>query len=166
MIQPRKLSNAVVNILQARLVDEYTAFAFYRNASNWCKNVGLFVAAKYFEEESNSELGHAKMIENMLVDWNVAPIIPSISTPDKCSSLAEIITDAYELESGLYDSYEKNAADLLTSDEINGFRFLQQFVQIQNDSVAEYSDMINILSGVDYSDKFKLLELEENLFGD
>jgi hypothetical protein len=44
------------------------------------------------------------------------------------------------------------------------FDFLQQFRTIQTQSVAEYSDMINMLEGVNVNDKFQMLMLEKKLF--
>ena len=59
-IAPRKLSDDIVGIFDARLGDEYTAHFFYRNAANWCKNMNYKKAAAYFEAEANSELEHEK----------------------------------------------------------------------------------------------------------
>lgn len=36
--KPRTLPSEVVQLLNDRLGDEYTAYFFYRNAANWCKN--------------------------------------------------------------------------------------------------------------------------------
>jgi hypothetical protein len=44
------------------------------------------------------------------------------------------------------------------------FDFLQEFRKIQKDSVAEYSDKLNMLEGVDAKDKFNMLLLEKKLF--
>jgi len=44
------------------------------------------------------------------------------------------------------------------------FDFLQEFRMLQKQSVAEYSDKLNMLEGVDGKDKFKLLLLEKKLF--
>jgi len=80
-MKPNKLQDDVVSLLIPRLEDEYKAFYMYRAASNWCKNVGYFVAAVFFAIESKDELKHAKEIEAYLVGWNVTPDLPVIEKP-------------------------------------------------------------------------------------
>ena len=48
--------------------------------------------------------------------------------------------------------------------DICTFDFLQPLRAIQTKSVAEYSDKLNLLEGVEGTDKFKALLLEEKLF--
>lgn len=165
MKKPEKLSKEIVLLLLPRLKDEFNAYYFYRAASNWCQNVGFFKAAKYFLEESNSELEHAKGIENFLLDWNVIPTLPSIMQPENAfSGLGDIIEKAYDIEYKLYEDYENTSVEIFKTGDICVFDFLQKYRTIQKDSVAEYSNMLNILEGVDVGDKFKMLVLEENLF--
>jgi ferritin len=45
------------------------------------------------------------------------------------------------------------------------FNFLQGFVDIQNDSIAEMSDLLNAAQLVDVSNKLDLLHYEERYFG-
>lgn len=164
MKKPQKLSNEVVALLLPRLKDEFNAFYFYRAAQNWCANVGYFKAAKFFGDESEDELKHAKKIENYLVEWNITPALPTIPEPEiTFSGLGEIIEAAYQIEYDLYEEYEDTSMKMFKLD-LCVFDFLQEFRGIQQKSVAEYSDKINMLEGVDASDKFKLLMLEDKLF--
>ena len=166
MKKPIKISQKVVDILIPRLSDEFKASYHYRNASNWCKDVGFFKAAKFFEAESQSELEHAKGIENYLLDWNIVPVLPMIDAPATLESLADIIEKSYNLELALYMDYEKDSKSLMDMGELQAFDFLAKYRQIQQESVAEYSDMMNTLEGCKTDDKFQLLMLEENLFGE
>ncbi len=167
MIKPEKLSKEVVDLLLARLQNEYEAFYLYRSASNWCANVGFKKSADYFKSESDDELSHAKRLEQYLVDWNVIPSLPNIKSPELTfRGLADIIEKAYKIELELYEAYEETSAKVFKSGDIGVFDFLKQYLEIQTKSVAEYSDMLNILDGVDVNDKFKMLLLEENLFGE
>lgn len=164
MLQPKKLPPGIVAILEARLLDEYDAFYFYRSAANWCKNVGHQYAHKFFMEESNQELEHAKKIENYLTDWNVMPPFKNIAAADKdFKSLTDVVERAYEIEYDLYESYEKDAAKVL-KDDICTFKLIQDLLLIQQESVAEYSDMINELMLINPSDKFQLYYIEKRLF--
>jgi len=44
------------------------------------------------------------------------------------------------------------------------FDFLQFFRKAQKDSVATYSDMLNVLEGCNRGSKFEMLLLQEELF--
>lgn len=161
---PNKLDKDVVDLLLPRLKDEYNAFYFYRAASNWCQGVGYFKAAEFFAKESEDELGHAKKIEKYLVDWNISPELPTVERPQiTFSGLIEVIENAYEIEYALYEDYEGTSMEVFKKD-LCVFDFLQEFRKIQKDSVAEYSDKLNLLEGVDAKSKFNMLLLEKKLF--
>jgi len=165
MRKPVKLSKDVVNLLLPRLKNEYEAFYFYNAASNYCKNVGYEIAAEYFAKESKDELEHAKFLEDFLVGWNVIPELPKIDVPQLMfKSLVEVIEKSYEIEFDLYEDYEKTASDILKLGDISVFDMLKKYLEIQTKSVAEYSDMLNILEGCNESSKFELLMLEKKLF--
>jgi len=164
-MKPIKLPKEVVALLEPRLKDEFKAFYFYRSAANWCNNVGFKIAGEYFSKESDDELKHAKGIEKFLVDWNVTPSLPDIDPPElEFKSLGDLIEQAYTIERELYEEYEETSSKVFLTGDLCAFDFLQTYRTIQKDSVAEYSDMINALTGVDTNDKFKMLVLEENLF--
>lgn len=166
MKKPVKLSSEIVNLLLPRLKDEFTAAYFYRAASNWCNNVGFFKAGTFFAKESEDEFGHAKEIENFLVNWNVTPELPTIAKPTLTfSNLSEVISQAYEMEYALYEAYEETSVKIFKTEDLCVFDFLQGYRTKQTKAVAEYSDMINILEGVSLGSKFEMLMLEENLFG-
>jgi len=165
MKKPVQLSKEVVNLLLPRLGDEFSAFYFYRSASNWCKGVGFFKASEFFAKESEDELLHAKNIENYIVDWNVNPKLPIIDKPEiEFTSLVEIIEKAYKLEYDLYEAYEETSMEIFKTGDLCVFDFLAEYRKIQKDSVAEYSDKLNMLEGCDTSSKFELLVLEKKLF--
>lgn len=165
MKKPIKLSKEVIDLLLPRLKDELSAFYFYRSASNWCKNVGFFKAAEFFAKESEDESAHAKGIEDYLVDWNITPTLPIIEKPIlEFKSLVDVIEKAYMIEYDLYEAYEETSMDIFKTGDLCVFDFLQKYRTIQKDSVAEYSDKINLLEGCNESSKFELLMLEKKLF--
>ena len=55
MVTPRTLPEEIESLLNTRLGDEYTAYYFYRNAANWCKNANYKKAAAFFESELAGE---------------------------------------------------------------------------------------------------------------
>jgi len=161
----KTLEPSIVAILLPRLQDEFNAYYFYRAASNWCKSVGFNLAATYFAKESEDELSHAKKIEQFLVDWNVIPALPPINTPIlNFTSLGDVINQSYSIEYSLYADYEEDSVKILKTGDICVFDFLKEFRDIQVKSVAEYSDMLNLLQGVNVDGKFEMLLIEEKLF--
>lgn len=163
-MKPHSLDKPVVTLIAPRHSDEMNAFYFYRAASNWCQGVGYFKAAAFFAAESKDELEHAAKIEKYLVDWNITVPLPTVPKPQvEFSGLMEILEEAYKIEYNLYEAYEETLKKVYELD-VCTFVFLQEFSAIQTKSVAEYSDKLNLLEGIDADDKFKLLLLEEKLF--
>ncbi len=159
----KQLSEDVIVKLEQRLEDEFKAHYFYMCAGNWCNNQGYINAGTFFLNESNSELQHAKLIQDYLVQWNIQPTIPKVETNFEFESLIQIINQSYELEYDLLLKYANDSQKLILKDIIT-FDFLQQFRQIQNDSVKEFSDLLNVLRLIDYNDKYQLLYFENNYF--
>lgn len=166
MKKPTVLSKEIVKLLTPRIQDELLASYFYRDASNYLKGIGFNIAAAYFAKESADELVHSSILERYLVDWNVHPELESIDAQDNgFEGLVDVIEKAYELEYHLYTAYEKTAMSAFEKGDTCTFFFLAQFNDIQRKAVAEYSDMLNMLEGVE-DEKCDLLLLEEKLFGE
>lgn len=162
-MKPHKLEKQVVDLLIPRIQDEYSASYFYQAAHNWCADKGFFKAAAFFKEESGDEIEHAQTIQKYIVDWNVQPTLLQIPAPPTFTSLVDIIEKAYGIEYDLYEKYEDDSMKALALPDPCTFDFLQQFRSIQQKSVAEYSDKLNILEGVEPT-KINLLLIEEKLF--
>ena len=163
-MSPRTLDPTIVSALEARLKDEYTAHLIYKNAANWCKNVNYKHAAAFFEAEAADELTHAQKLQDYLTQWNVLPQIPVCAVPNTLTSLVDCINVSYEFEYALLKSYSdlQNAMD---GPHPATFNFVQQFVDIQNESVGVFSDLLNGLMLVDVTNKLDLLFFEGEYFG-
>ena len=165
-MKPEKLSQEVVTILQQRISDEYRVSFFYRTASNWCSDKGFKKAATWFKSEADEEITHAQKLLDYITDWNVLPEIAKIDSPQtEFKSLLDILSKAYEFEYNLYQEYEDTSAKVFKMGEICTFDFLKELRQIQNDSVIEASDRLNLLEGIDANDKFQMLMLQDQIFG-
>lgn len=163
-INPKTLDPSIVSALEARLKDEYTAHLIYKNAANWCKNVGYVKAGAFFEAEAADELTHAQKLQGFMIQWNVLPQIPVSTVPNMMKSLIDCVNSAYTFEYGLLQSYSKIQM------EVDGmhpatFNFIQEFVDIQNHSVGVFSDLLNALMLIDYNNKLDLLMFEDKYFG-
>lgn len=166
MKKPNKLPSEIVKLFKPLLEAEYTAFYFYKSAANWCNGEGFMLAGKYFEAESANELEHANKLQKFLVDWNINPDLPMIEPAEAGESLVDIIENAYDLEYALYEKYEEVSITAFEKGDVCTFDLFQFFRNTQTQSVAEYSDMLNVLEGCNTGSKFELLMLEENLFGE
>jgi ferritin len=162
--KPNTLPGEVEKILNDRLGDEYTAYYFYRNAANWCKNANYKKAAAFFEAEATGELGHALGIQDYLTSWNLLPAIPAVDTQVPFTSLVDIINKAYDLEYALLQKYSD---DQMTLDKTHAatFNFIQGYVNIQVGEVTEYSDYLNALELVDVNNRLDVLYFENQYFG-
>ena len=163
LVTPNVLDDQSVQLLTERIKDEYTAHYFYRNAANWCKNKNYSKAATFFDAEADSELEHAKGLQNYLIDFNIQPTIPQAETNKVFNSLVDIISGAYRMEYSLMESYNQNSSALFTTD-LTTFDFLQEYRKIQKDAVVEYSDLLNALQLIDNTDKFQILYFEQTYF--
>ena len=163
VLLPKKLNPEIVALLNQRLEDEYTAPYFYRNAANWCADKGYKKAAAYFVAEADSELQHAKLLQDFMVSWNVIPFIPPVKMVPAFTNLIDIVNKAYEMEYNLFIAYNNDSLEVFTSD-LATFDFLQQLRQIQNTSVAEYADLLNAAQLVNVSNNFEVLYFENQYF--
>lgn len=163
MVNPITLSDAVVNALNARIGDEYTAHYFYNAAFNWCSDKNYKNAAAFFAAESMAELEHAQKLQKYLVDWNCTPVLPSVEANFKFATLPDIVEKAYQLELDLFNKYVKDSQSIFAID-LATFDFLQGYRQIQTDSVIEYSDLLAALELINVNNKLDVLHFEEIYF--
>lgn len=162
--KPNQLKKEVVNLLNQRIGDEYTAHYFYRSAANWCHNMAYKKAAAFFDAEAADELEHAKGLQKYLTDWDVLPTIPKVETNVKFDNLADIIVKAYDMEYGLLQSYSENSKTIFPLDQAT-YVFLQDYVKQNTGSTSEYADLLNALQLINPENNFELLYFENQYFG-
>lgn len=163
MTTPKKLNSKVVEALLERHEDEMNAFYFYAAASNWCESVGYLKSAAFFKQESLDEREHAKLIEKYLTDWNIVPKLGAVKAPKtNFQSLADVYSQAYDLEYALYEAYEETSKEMFNVD-LCVFDFLTPLRKIQNDSVAEYSTYLNKLALLKPEDTFQMLWFDQHI---
>lgn len=158
-----KLSNEVVELLIDRLQDEYYAHYLYRSAANWCHDKNYKKAAAFFDADADTELEHAKTIQKYLTDFNIVPKMPQSETKFSFDNLIDIIHKAYQFELKLMKSYNENSHSVFQED-LTTFDFLQQFREIQRESVVEFNDLINASDLINKKDKFQVLYFEQTYF--
>lgn len=163
VLLPKTLTEEIITSINDALVEEYTAHYFYRGAANWCAGVAYNKAAAFFTAEAAAELEHAEKLQKYLVDWNCTPKLPSVKFSGEFKSLIDVVNKSYAIEYQLGSKY-MNWATQVFSKHLMTFNFLQEFVDIQNQSIAEYSDLLNAAQLIDVDKKLDLLHYEERYF--
>jgi len=161
---PRTLTPEIVDILNSAIAEEYTAHYFYRGAANWCQGVGYTKAAEFYTKEAAAELEHAEKLQKYIVDWNATPLLPAIKFNGNFAHLIDVVNKSYAIEYQLGDKYMAWTRQMFDT-HLMTFNFLQGFVDLQNDSIAEMSDLLNAAQLIDVSNKLDLLHFEERYFG-
>lgn len=161
---PVELNSTIVDMINERIGDEYLAHYFYTCASNWCEEVGYTNAGKFFLDEADAELVHAKKLQKYLLDWNIVPKIPKVETDHVVKSLVDCINQAYRIEYNLYQKYDEISRHISQLD-LATFDFLSEFRLIQKDSVAEFANLLSKLKLIDTTDKLSLIVFEQHNFG-
>lgn len=139
---------------------ELKAFYLYRHGSGWCRNVGYDIAADYFQKESDDELKHARRIETLLSDYGFTPPMPDLDgVSEVYNGLPDLIDAAYNAEHDLLLEYRDAIKEMPAEVAV----WMQKFLTIQRESVAEYLTMKNKLS---LAKDTNLLLIEESLFGE
>lgn len=98
-----------------------------------------------------------------MTQWNILPNLPQVPTNQKFEDLVDIINQAYSLEYNLLMKYSKDQQSLLGVHPPT-FNFIQKYVDIQNQSIEEYSDLLNALKLVQWTNKFEVLYFEQTYF--
>jgi len=161
----KKLDKKIVDLLRARCQTELNISHFYRSASNWCNDNGFMKAGKWFMEEADDEMKHFATLNKFIVDWNVLYPLPEVESPDFVfDNLLDILTQAYELEYGLYQDYNMTSVKVFETGDIATFDFLQQMRAIQMESVILFSDKLAVIEGINATDKLSMLLIEDKLF--
>lgn len=160
MLKPDSLIPESVAILNARIQDEVNARCFYECAANWCRQQGFTGGEQYFKNEAASENQHYTRIIDFLADWNVSPDIPTSLPSMEFVSLVDIVEKAYGIEYALLKKYNADSLRIFPLDQTT-YDFLQQYRQIQNESVIEYSNLLNQLSMLDPENGHHMLWFDE-----
>lgn len=163
-MKPVKLSQDVVNLLNERINDEYSHYYFYKQAANYCEEVGYLKAAEFFNNETKEEISHAEGIQKYLTDWNIKPTLMAIEAPVRVSGLVDAIEKSYQKEYELYESYEKTSKEVFEKGDICTFDFLQQYRGFQRAAVADYATFLNQLDLFDKNDMNWVFQFEKKMF--
>ena len=91
------------------------------------------------------------------------PTIPAVNVPSDFTSNVHIIDEANDIEYKLLMNYSAIQHALCDAHPAS-FNFIQKYVDIQNDAVAEYSDLLNALCLINIENKLDMLYFEQTYF--
>lgn len=137
-----KPSEEVVKIILDRLRNELQASFHYQFLSNWCESKGFDGFAKFYKQESDHEISHARMLQSYLNGWSVQYNIPSISNTTSVSSLMDSIEQSREIEQSLYIAYNNDCL-FLAGKDFSAFSLFLKMVDIQKESIFEYNTLLD-----------------------
>lgn len=156
------ISTKTEKILNLLIGEEFKAMQAYEAAANWCQNNGFLKAFDFFIDESKDEKRHASILEKYLLDMGCQPEIEKIDAPiQEFTTLYDVVEYGFKLESELGKKYSEAAVKLATEDFLTVTK-LQEFVNIQIESIGFYGDMCAVLKGLS-DDKFQQLLFEKSL---
>ena len=112
----KPITDSLASLLNAQASRELGNSILYRHFASWAHVRGLKNIAKFFQGESDGELGHAKMLTDLLNDGNVQIAFTDI--PQKpydlrdCKTISELYADAeVETTDHLDDIYRAAEAE-------------------------------------------------------
>ena len=134
----------------------------YVAIANWCQDAGFLKAYDYFIGESLDEKLHSEKLQKYILDMGCIPELYVIDEPrSDFSSLYDTIYAAYDMELALGKKYSENALELIKEDAMT-FTKVQEFIQIQTESIGFYGDMCSVINGLS-ENKFEQLTFEKIL---
>jgi ferritin len=156
------ISPKTEKILNLLIGEEFKAMQAYEAAANWCQNNGFLKAYDFFLDESKDEKGHASVLEKYILDMGCQPEIEKIDAPiQEFETLYDVVEYAFKLETDLGKKYSEAAVKLASEDFLTVTK-LQEFVNIQIESIGFYGDMCAVMKGLS-EDKFQQLFFEKSL---
>lgn len=156
----RSLLNAEdKKIISEACLQELTASNMYRNLSIQCLGLGYFGASKYFTNEANDEIKHYEFHVEYLNKKGCNAPVPTITEQTKeISSLIDALTIAYKAEYQLGELYNKWWEVVTIPTKIH----LQQYIEIQTNSIGEYGDWLARI-GLVKNDECGILMIDKEL---
>lgn len=157
-----KLPQEALDIINSLASLEYEQVSFYKRLGQQANTLGYLRAEKYFMQESHEENEHFEKWEKYVNGRGNDFIIPEVSKQkDSYKNLYELIEAALEKEIEVSKFYAKKVTRLFEIDLLS-FQEAMDFIKIQNEAVAIYTDYCAVLEGI--TEKGDFLTAEHSLF--
>lgn len=151
-----QLPTDVIDRLTSRINDEWKAVQFYQSAQMAFTRMNYDVIASFCEGEMKDELGHAKILQDFLSDYDVYVTRDNVELNHNFTDPKDFVQQALEIESALEDAYNDDFIALEQYPNVQNL--LLGFLTIQTDSVREYLNKQRKLSTLTSEFEFRTLE--------
>lgn len=151
-----QLPTDVIDRLTSRINDEWKAVQFYQSAQMAFTRMNYDVIASFCEGEMKDELGHAKILQDFLSDYDVYVTRDNVELNHNFTDPKDFVQQALEIESALEDAYNDDFIALEQYPNVQNL--LLGFLTIQTDSVREYLNKQRKLSTLTTEFEFRTLE--------
>lgn len=157
------LNELSASIISEAVYQELTASHTYKHLANYMQRIGYFGASKYFQNESANELEHYQKHVEFINNMGGVVSLPALEEiTETFSALKSAIQYAYNMELNLLQAYHLWYSTLLTKQEIITAQHLLQFIQIQQEAVGEYGDLLSRVAVVE-GDTCGLLLIDQEM---
>jgi ferritin len=133
------LTNEASKVITARLKDEWTAYQAYQYAAMWCDVNGYPNASKFFVGEYKDEAKHAHKLQKFATDNGVVPVRQAVEMNYDFADLKAVLKFAFGMETALGKAYNQDFKAMANEPDFQSE--LQDFVDIQRTSIAEYREI-------------------------
>lgn len=151
-----QLPTDVIDRLTSRINDEWKAVQFYQSAQMAFTRMNYDVIASFCEGEMKDELGHAKILQDFLSDYDVYVTRDNVELNHNFTDPKDFVQQALEIESALENAYNDDFIALEQYPNVQNL--LLGFLTIQTDSVREYLNKQRKLSTLTTEFEFRTLE--------
>jgi len=157
------LNESTASIIAEAVYQELTASHTYKHLANYMQRIGYFGASKYFQTESANELEHYQKHVEFINNMGGVVSLPALEEiTETFSSLKSALQYAYNMELTLLEAYCQWYNTLLINVDIVTAQHLLQFIQIQQESVGEYGDLLSRVTVVE-GDTCGLLLIDQEM---
>ncbi|RMG41747.1 MAG: ferritin [Methanobacteriota archaeon] len=138
-----KLSDELLNALQAQVKLEMEAFYTYHALAVWLESRNWHYASKFYEEQSQEEFAHAKEFEKFLIDMgrNVEFFsldAPPSEYPDVKTALQAVLDHEIKVSKAIEKLYEI----AVKNDDHYAIPLIQRFLEEQIEEVAIAAEIL------------------------
>lgn len=143
--------------------EEIYAHYLYLHIANQLQANGFFGAQKFFESESESEMGHYKKVRNFINDiGSVLDSVPSYMITDDVTDIGTALQTYYDTEVALLKTYVEayRQMDQDGNEDCVSEPLLLEFIDIQRESVGEAGDLLKRYSIAEASGEILLFDQE------
>jgi ferritin len=144
-----KISDEAMEIIAPLAEIELEQSTFYNQLAVVANKLGFLMAQKYFNQEAIEEKEHFMGWVDYIVGRGNSYTVPAIGTT-KCNSksLFELLEMALAKEVEVSKLYAEQGMKLFPADQL-AYQKLIDYLKIQNDAIAFYTDMCAVFKGLD-----------------